>query len=251
MPNIVISVMKIHLLVNHKVFLYSIFLICSLSFKVCNADSNSLKFSTTLKENTLSFKLSKILLEKISEEVKVPIELLYLPANQSALLFSLGKIDAEFSRVSQYQELQPNSIKIVEPVSNVPIHVYSVNKNFTVNGWKSLIPYRILTVGGWLYTKENLTEHKTFEVESPLQAFKLLKAGRADLFVTGLLTATGVFNSKGFDKRNIIRLEPPVHIIQTFTYFKPKHTAIAKAYGDALKMFKKDGTYAKILKQEL
>jgi ABC-type amino acid transport substrate-binding protein len=251
MPNIVIYAMTIHLLANHKVFLYSIFLICSLSYNVCNADSHSLKFSTTLKENTLSFKLSKTLLEKISEEIKVPIELLYFPANQSALLFSLGKIDAEFSRVSQYQELQPKSIKVIEPISNIPIHVYSVNKKFTVDGWKSLLPYRILTVVGWLYTKENLTKHEIFEVESPLQAFKLLKAGRADLFATGIFTATGVFNSQGFDRKKIIRLEPPVHRIKTFTYFKPKHMSIAKAYGDALKMFKKDGTYVKILRQEL
>jgi ABC-type amino acid transport substrate-binding protein len=243
--------MKTFLLTNHKVLLYSIYLICGLSFKVCNADNSNLKFSTTLKESTLSFQFCKTLLERISKEIKVPIELVYLPANQSALLFGLGKIDAEFSRVSRYKELQPNSIKIDEPISNIPIHVYSINKNFTVNGWESLMPYRILTVTGWLYTKEHLAKHVTFEVESPLKAFNLLKAGRADLFATGLLTATSVFNSKGFDKRNIIRLEPSVYTIQTFTYFIPKHTAIAKAYEDALKMFKKDGTYMKILRQGL
>ncbi len=217
---------------------------------ICQAADAGLIFSTTLKEHTLSFRLSAILLERISQQIKTPIKLKYLPAKRSTLLFSLGKIDAELSRVAQFQELQPNAVKVEEAISSVPIYVYSVEKIFTVKGWESLMPYRILTVNGWIYTKENLAKHNTVEVESPLQAFKLLKAGRADLFATGLITATGIFNTKGFDKKGIVRLEPSVYMMNTFTFFLPEHQLIAKAYGDALKMFKKDGTYNRILQSK-
>lgn len=213
--------------------------------------AHTLTIATSVKANTLSFKVGKKILNHISQQIKTPIKLVHIPADRASHLFSLGKIDAEFSRVPQYQEIKPTAIKAQEPISKFPIYVFSANKKFTVNNWQSLKPYRILTIKGWLFTEEKLAGFDTIAVESPFQALRMLKAGRADLFVADMFTVSSILNDLEFDPGDIKRLDNPVTVLDTYTFFLAKHAAIAKAYSEALTSLKREGIYQKILQETL
>ena len=235
---------------NIKPVLILVMLFSPLSL-FCLAADNTLTIATSVKTNTLSFRVGEKVLSHLSLQLKVPLKLVHIPADRASHLFNLGKIDAEFSRAALYQQIRSTAIKAQEPISKLPLYVFTADKRFTVNGWQSLRPYRILTIKGWVYTKKSLVGFDTVEVESPFQALRMLKAGRADLFVTDMLSVNSLRNDLEFNQGDIIRLDNPVTVLNTYTFFLAKHTAIAKAYSEALITLKREGTYQQILQDTL
>jgi len=208
-----------------------------------------LTIATSVKANTLAFRVGEKVINQVSQLIKVPLKLIHLPADRASHLFSLGSIDAEFSRVSAYQKIRPTAIKGQEPISKFPLYVFSTDKMFSVEGWHSLKPYRILTVKGWIFTRDTLANFNTVEVESPFQALRMLKAGRGDVFVADLFSANSILNEVEFDRGDIKRLEKPIAVLDTYTFFLAKHADIAKAYSGALATLKREGLYQKILRE--
>ena len=230
---------------------FTIVMLFSLLSTVSIAADNTLTIATSVKANTLSFRVAKKVLSHISQQLNIPIKLVHIPAIRASRLFSLGQIDAELSRVAQYQKISPTAIKAQEPISKFPIYVFSANKTFNVKGWQSLKPYRILTIKGWIFTRDSLAGFDTVAAESPFQALRMLKAGRADLFVADMFTVNSLLEDVEFDSGDIIRLNNPVTVLDTYTFFLAKHAVIAKAYSEALATLKREGIYQKILQDSL
>lgn len=115
-----------------------------------------------------------------------------------------------------------------------------------VKSWDSLKPYKIVHVRGHIFIETYLNNHKTFAVNSAKAAFLFLKVKRADLYIEEILTATPILNSPEFDGSGIRRLEPPVAILNTYTFFSSKFPDYAKKYHEALVEIKKEGIYQKI-----
>jgi len=196
-----------------------------------------------------TYKVAEELLSEISKVSGIKLKLVYLPLKRSTFQLNRGGIHAEFARIANYQEHVPNTIRIIEPVATIPVYVYTLKADFEVSGWGSLKPYKVLRVHGSLYSKKNLQKHDTQTVLTPLQAFRLLEANRADVFPLDYLSAQGILNLPEFRNTLIRRLDEPVHILRTYTFFSADYPKEALRFQEALIKLKESGVYKKILNE--
>lgn len=191
------------------------------------------------------------LAETLAERMGITIKVVILPHKRATLNFKNGKIDGELSRIIEYKESVPNSIRVKEPITSMPYFVYTQKADFKVDGWQSLLPYRVAFLRG-----EKLTEVKLLPIHQNVhgvntlpQALRLVQSGRVDLFVSSPLSVGRYLKDAEFMSAGIHPLKPPVEVLHTYTYLLPKHVEIAKKFEAALKETKRDGTYMKILTQ--
>lgn len=201
-----------------------------------------------VKTNERAFRIGKNILQEISKRMNVKIQLISLPAKRALIMLREGAIHAELTRVAAYKKKVPTAIKVEEPITSLPYHAYT-QKKIIVDGWDSLKPYKIVHVRGHIFIETYLTNHKTFAVNSAKTAFLFLKAKRADLYIEEILTSTPILNSPEFDDSGIKRLDPPLAILNTFTFFSSKFPDYAKKYHKALVGIKKEGIYQKIFSE--
>jgi len=194
-----------------------------------------------------TYKVAEELLAAISQVSGMKLKLVYLPLKRATFQLKRGGIHAEFARIANYQEHVPNAIRVIEPVAIIPVYVYTLKADFEVNGWDSLQPYKVLRVHGSLYSKKNLQKHNTQTVLTPLQAFRLLEANRADVFPLDFLSAQGILNLPEFSDTLIRRLDEPVHVLHTYTFFSTEYPKEALRFQDALIKLKESGVYKRIL----
>ncbi|EPJ54160.1 MAG: hypothetical protein OFPI_07530 [Osedax symbiont Rs2] len=199
-------------------------------------------------EQARVFRIAKRLLAEISKLSGLQLNLIYLPTKRATAMLRSGKIHAEMARIANYQQHVPDAIRITESVAGIAVHVYTVNANFKVAGWASLKPYTVLRVYGWLYTMQNLRQHQTYTVVTPLEGFRLLEAHRADVFPLDTLSASGLLSLPEFKNTQIKRLAPPIHMLHTYTFFAAKYPLLALRYQKALIELKQLGIYQQILK---
>ncbi|MCJ8298534.1 MAG: transporter substrate-binding domain-containing protein [Pseudomonadales bacterium] len=195
------------------------------------------------------FRIASKLLAEISKFSGLKLELVYLPTRRATAKLLNGGVHAEMARIASYRQHVPSAIMITESVASLPVHVYTVNADFIVDGWSSLKPYTVLRVHGWLYTRKNLEQHQSFTVVTPLEGFRLLEAHRADVFPLDSLSAAGLLSLPEFKDTRIKRLEPPVHILHTYTFFSADYPLLAQRYQSALIKLKQQGIYQKILNE--
>jgi len=195
------------------------------------------------------YRIAQQLLVEISKLSGLKLQLIYLPTKRATAMLRSGEIHAEMARIAGYQQHVPDAIRITESVAAIPVHVYTVDADFKVDGWISLTPYTVLRVYGWLYTLQNLKQHQTFTVVTPLEGFKLLEARRADVFPLDALSAAGLLSLPEFKNTRIKRLEPPIHMLHTYTFFAAKYPQLARRYQQALIKLKHLGIYQKILNE--
>ena len=193
------------------------------------------------------FRIAQQLLAEISTLSGLNLKLTYLPTKRATAMLRSGEIHAEMARIASYQQYVPDAIRITESVAGIAVHVYTVAADFEVDGWASLMPYTVLRVYGWLYTMQNLRQHQTFTVVTPLEGFRLLEAHRADVFPLDTLSAAGLLSLAEFKNTRIKRLEPPVHMLHTYTFFAAKYPQLARRYQKALIELKQLGIYQKVL----
>lgn len=228
-----------------KIILIVIFLLL-ISGRMSFAEE-TLVMGVVTDESERTFRIAENLLQEISKKMGVEIKLTSLPAKRAIVSLKNGKIHGEFSRIASYQDSVPGAIKVKEPITSLPLHVYTVSQNFKVNGWDSLEPYSIVTVRGYSFVDNYLRDHKTYAVGSAKFAFGFLKAERADLFISDHLTASSILDSPDFDSESIKKLEPPVTVLNTYTFFSPKHPDFVESYHKALVEVKEEGVYQRII----
>lgn len=157
-----------------------------------------------------------------------------------------GGIHAELTRVAAYNNKVPTAIKVEEPITSLPYHAYTLSKDIVIDGWDSLRSYKIVHVRGHIFIEPYLKNHSTFAVNSAKTAFLFLKAERADLYIEEILTANPILNSPELAGSGINRIDPPLAILNTYTFFSSKFPDYAKQYHKSLVEIKKEGIYKKI-----
>lgn len=225
-----------------------ILLLLSLFSTETTAATEKMIFGLVAEKNNRVFALATNFLKVMSEKLAVDIELISLPGKRAAVWLQSGKIHADLSRIAAYQKRVPNSIKIPEPLLSVPYYAYSSQTDkIRVDGWDSLKPYKIVSIRGYALTDEYLKHHDTHKVGSIKAAFGFLQAKRAELFIIDLLSAETYFATAESKREGITKLEPPVALFNTYTFFSSKYPRMANRYHQALNEMKREGTLLKIL----
>lgn len=185
-------------------------------------------------------------LQEISRRVGLDFQPVYLPSQRSIHMLKRGEIHAEISRIAAYKRYVPNTIMVPEPLMTIPYHVYTLKKDITINGWKSLEPYSLATVSGSILAKEYLHNHTVYELESTFAAFNFLLHGRADCFVENEAAALATLARPEFTDNPLKKLQPPIAQLNTYTFFSGNYPQIAKRYSQALSDMKDDGSYSRL-----
>ena len=199
----------------------------------------------------LIFQFSKKLVYEISQISDLDIKLVVLPGKRATQMLRNHTLDAELYRLDSYQQQIPNSIPVPESESLVPIFAYSAKVDFKVNSWESLKPFSMINVRGWLYPLKNLPNKEFIVVNSAIEAFAMLEAKRADIFVNNFFGASAILNSPKFKGTKIRRLMPMLGHIRFLTFFSGKQAKTAEKYNAALKEIKRNGTYSRIVSEIL
>jgi len=223
------------------------YLFCLLVWSQSLLADDVITFSTLTPKSSPIFKGSEELLAIIAEKMGVEIELIFIPGKRSSFLLSTGEIHAEIARISEYSKKVPFAIKVPTPIIEIPHYAYSLTTNFKVQGWESLKPYRSVSQRGLWVISHFMQDYSVHLVDSMAAAFQFMRSGRAELCIASIITAEIAFNSPGFNRHGIIRLQPAIYVSREHTFFAQQYPELARRYNEVLIELKNDGTFDRIL----
>ncbi len=163
-----------------------------------------------------------------------------------------GQINAELARVKQYANTSDSLIMVNEPIVKMPFYAYSINSDIKIKGIEdieNLKQLKIVTLRGQEFAKIDLKNLNLSFVDSVKSGFLFVYKGRADIFIANGISASTVINSLSQKKLGIHRLEPPLAVVNGYTFFSANNADIAKKYEAALIEIKREGIYDKIFRE--
>ena len=111
---------------------------------------------TTFPSPGISLVFERVL-RKAYQRIGITVEFRELPGERAIQIANEGKADGEAGRADVITKRYTNLVKIPVPIFLGKIVVFSKNVELPVNiGWKSLKPYRIGTLIGYIYIESNL-----------------------------------------------------------------------------------------------
>lgn len=166
-------------------------------------------------------------------------------ASARALINANENIDHGVAmRIKGMEKKFPNLVRVQERLIVNDFVAYSSGLSVSTDSWKSLEPYVVSHIHGWVIFERNLSRtQKKQAVKNPGQMFSMLSQGRIDMALyerwQGLHRArdTGV---------TVKVHEPPLASVDMYMYVHRKHAHLAPKLAKALRDMKADGTYRKI-----
>lgn len=152
-------------------------------------------------------------------------------------------------RIRGLENKYPNLVRVEERLIENDFVAYSSNLEFISQSWKSLLPYVVAYINGWVIFERNLEPSQEKQaVKDPAQMFTMLDKGRIDVALyerwQGLQRAkdTGI---------SVKVHEPPLASVDMYMYVHKNHAHLAPKLAQALRDMKADGTYQAIFDQTL
>jgi len=197
-------------------------------------------------ETSQTFKQSKALLQQIAKKMGLEIKLKAFPPKRAELMLQVGAIHAELYRTMSYSLSNPKAIKVSEPIAETPFYAYTTIENSNITDWESLKPYKIVTIRGFAFVNQYLSDHDTHAVNTIEQAVRFLHAKKADVFVSDPFSINETFQSTKLDSTSIRKIYPAMTTLKVYTYFSSIYPALAKRFNRALIEVKRDDKYSGI-----
>lgn len=184
------------------------------------------------------------------KRIGLTMHLRRLPAERALVTANAGEVDGELIRKDEISRTYPNLIKVPISIMTIDFVVFTRAKRFSVNGWESLIPYRVGYRLGIPLIKNNLVKGTKSEAVTTLdQAFKKLCLGRNDVVVDTRFG--GLMKLKQMEMQNIVVLEPPLIASPQFHYLHVQNLRLLEPLTTALQKMEKEGLLQEIQRQVL
>jgi polar amino acid transport system substrate-binding protein len=168
------------------------------------------------------------------------ITVIKIPANRSLFMANSGEVDGELFRVNHIDKVYPDLIKVPVNLYSIEMVAFTKNQFFTVDGWKSLAPYRVGYRRGIKVSELNLA--KGFETVSALTykpVFMMLAAGRCDVVVASRTYGMDIVQE--LELKNISILEPPLTKTGLYHYVHVKNKDLVGPLTTVLGQMGKEG----------
>lgn len=152
-------------------------------------------------------------------------------------------------RVKGLENKYPNLVRIDERLIENDFVAYSNNLDFSTDSWRSLEPYVVALVNGWVIFERNLspTQTKT-AVTEPDQMFAMLAKKRVDVVLYERWQGLYRARLSGLEVRVH---EPPLASVDMYMYVHKDYAHLAPKLTQALRDIKADGTYQAIFDRTL
>ncbi len=195
------------------------------------------------------FRLGVKVLKEISKRTGYKMELITLPTKRAQVMLERGEIDADLARVKEFSNYNDSLIMVKEPIAKLPFHAYSTKKDLSVKDIKNSKDLRIVAVRGQVFPQTYFKDSEILLTNSIRSGFWFLHKNRADIFVAEGISAQTTADILELEKMGIYKLNPPLAIVDGYTFFTADNTEIAKKYEKALIEIKQEGIYDKIFEE--
>lgn len=177
------------------------------------------------------------------------MEIKRFPGERAIQSANAGLVDGELFRKKEgIEHAYPNLIRVPVVISLADFVVFTKGKVFRVEGWKSLLPYKVGYVRGVKAIELNLVPGTKAEVvTNHALAFQKLAAGRSDVVVA--VRSTGQETISGLGLKGITILEPPLVTIQSYHYLNVKNQRLLKPLTTVLRQMEHEGIIRNIQQQ--
>lgn len=172
--------------------------------------------------------------------IGITVEFRWFPSERAIFMANSGVVDGEFLRKTGIKRNYPNLIRIPVALKTDDVVVVTKDKKFKVEGWKSLLPYRVGYVRGLKMVENNLADGTQTEAVGTMeQAYGKLAAGRTDVVIDGREQAYRHFRTLGLN--DLVVLEPPLLTIQLFHYLHVKNRHLVQPLTASLQQMEREG----------
>jgi polar amino acid transport system substrate-binding protein len=163
------------------------------------------------------------ILKVVYSRLKIPVELVDLPAKRALMESSAGKLDGEVHRNINVQKQYPTLIMIRPAINYIEPSVFSKKYRFEVKGWDSIKRYTIGIVHG-VGTSEDGTRgmEQVLAVTTLDQLMLMLAADRIDVAVSDSFSGLAVVRKLHLEDR-IKVLTPPLQKSEIYHFLHNKH----------------------------
>ncbi len=159
-----------------------------------------------------------------------------------------GLIDSEMSRIKEYKELYPELIRVEEPLAGIPIGAYSfgdlnpVNSRQDVKDFKGNVYYQ----SGVVYSQYHFKDNKLQPYNNLVHGISLLKADSNSILISPKIGIMVMRNQHPNVTHGLKELGV-IEMLETYSYFSPKHKEFVPKFEKALKSLKEDGTLENLM----
>jgi polar amino acid transport system substrate-binding protein len=164
-----------------------------------------------------------------------------LPAKRALRMAADGESDGELVRVAGLEFEHDGLILVPVQVGIVEGVVFTTADPFPVEGWRSLLPYRVGIQRGIRILEKGQYSMEVFLVSSTTQLFKLLVAGRLDAIVVLTLEGLTVGGYPG-----VRQLDPPLFSHDLYHYLHWKNRDLVPAITEVLRCMRSEGRLQQI-----
>jgi len=196
----------------------------------------------------------KSLSEVLKEAYKrIGITMIYKvnPSARSLLLANNGTVDGEVSRVPAMMKQYTNLRVVPVNLHTSRVSALSADKKISIDGWGTLKPYRIGHITGLKLIEAKTQDMRVTAATNYDQLFRMLDAERLDIVVgirmDALQSFTKLRNAKEIQLKEILVLEPPLHIVENIHLLHKKHEDLIPKLTSVLQEMEKEGQIKKIL----
>ncbi|SMF37096.1 substrate-binding periplasmic protein [Desulfovibrio gilichinskyi] len=222
-----------------------IILNCLLAVPVANAEHRSMTFTTGDDKNFNRYKSMNEIVKTCFARMGIEINIIAMPSERSLYNANAGIQDGNFMRIEGISKDYPNLIMVPEPLSALIFVAFSRSKKIKIDGWESLLPYRVAWIKGWKICDQKLSNAKSAtRLKSEENLFLFLERGRADIGVFGRAPGEACLKKLGIT--DVYPLSPPIAVNNSYIYVHKKHARLIPQIVKTLQEMKHDGTFQKI-----
>jgi polar amino acid transport system substrate-binding protein len=172
-----------------------------------------------------------------------------VPAGRALLLSNSGVSDGELNRLSGFETLYPNLIRVPEKLGDWQFAAFSKDASIPGN-FDAIRGRSVGYIRGWrIYEQGTVRIKDLTKVNGPEQLFRLLQLDRIEvaLYVRWM----GVEHLRRHGIKGVGVLEPSLFIREEFIYLHKSRAEHVPEVASALQAMKRDGTYQRIRREKL
>lgn len=200
--------------------------------------------TTLADKDTVSMMAEQVMVQAYGR-LGLSMELEYLPGERALQTANAGQVDGELMRMQGIEHAYPNLIRVPVVISQAEQVVFTKGKHFPIQGWQSLVPYKMGYIRGVKAIEANLVPGtRTIPVRTYKEEFRQLDAGITDAVVE--VRSVGMVAIKELGLKGIDVLEPPLIKVPLYHYLHRKNQHLVGDLTAVLEQMDRDGTIREI-----
>lgn len=195
--------------------------------------------------NRPSTSMAQKILLKAYAQLGITIHFVAVPAVRGLAMWNTGQVDGITVRFLDYGP--PDSIKVSVPVAYDEAVVFTLNKQFSVDGYASLQPYVVGYIAGVSVFLDRLKDIPKKEAAPNLESlFRKLQAGRTEVAIDSRHSLC-LARQLGF--KDIVILEPSLEKAPGYHYLHQRYANLVAPLEAILRAMEKDGSIKQIQRE--